>query len=59
MQGFEFYTGNISTELIRIFHPKDVIIIIVKTTKNAYVGITIEIFLLFVTVIYFNLKQFQ
>lgn len=49
MQGFEFYTGNISTELIRIF--QDFIIIIVKTTKNAYVGITIEIFLLFVTVI--------
>ena len=58
MQGFEFYNGNISTELIRIFHPTDVIIIIVKTTKNAYVGTTIEIFLLFVTVIYFNLKQF-
>ena len=31
MQGFEFYTGNISTELMRIFHPKDFIIIIVKT----------------------------
>ena len=58
MPGFEFYAGNISTELMRIFHSKDYTKIIVKTTKNAYVGIIIEIFLLFVTVIYFNLKQF-